>query len=92
MTMGMVIAAARSLAEATSSARISAGALYPPVTELRVVARMVALAVAREAVTAGVAGIGAAADLEAEIDGTMWWPAYAPYRPASGIAREQLTD
>ncbi|HEX5395545.1 MAG TPA: NAD-dependent malic enzyme, partial [Candidatus Limnocylindria bacterium] len=79
VTMDMVIAAARALAEATSSARIAAGALYPPVTELRVVARAVALAVASQAVAEGVAQIGRGADLEAEIDAAMWWPAYAPY-------------
>jgi malic enzyme len=84
VTMDMVIAAARALAEATSPARIAAGALYPPVTDLRVVARAVALAVAAQAVTEGVAEIGRDANLEAEIDAAMWWPAYAPYRAAPG--------
>ena len=84
VTMDMVIAAARALAEATSPARIAAGALYPPVTDLRVVARAVALAVAAQAVTEGVAEIGRDANLEAEIDAAMWWPAYAPYRAAQG--------
>jgi malic enzyme len=82
VTRSMVLAAARALADATSSARVAAGALYPPVTDLRVVARAVALAVACEAVRAGVAQIREGADLEAEVDAAMWWPAYAPYIPA----------
>jgi malic enzyme len=82
VTRAMVLAAARALADATSSARVAAGALYPPVTDLRVVARAVALAVACEAVRAGVAQIREGADLEAEVDAAMWWPAYAPYIPA----------
>ncbi|HET8587121.1 MAG TPA: NAD-dependent malic enzyme [Candidatus Limnocylindria bacterium] len=82
VTRSMVLAAARALADATSSARVAAGALYPPVTDLRVVARAVALAVAGEAVRAGVAHVREGADLEAEVDAAMWWPAYAPYVPA----------
>jgi malic enzyme len=85
VTMDMVIAAARALAEATSSARISAGALYPPVSDLRVVARTVALAVATQAVAEGVATISDDSDLEAEVDAAMWWPEYAPYRPAPSL-------
>jgi malic enzyme len=81
VTRSMVLAAARALADATSSARVAAGALYPPVTDLRVVARAVALAVACVAVRAGVAQIREGADLEAEVDAAMWWPAYAPYIP-----------
>ena len=42
----------------------------------------VALAVACEAVRAGVAQIRDGVDLEAEVDAAMWWPAYAPYVPA----------
>jgi malic enzyme len=80
ITPAMVLAAARALSNATSPARVAAGALYPPVTDLRVVARSVALAVAREAIDAGVAAIDRGADLESEIDAAMWWPAYVPYR------------
>jgi malic enzyme len=78
----MVLAAARALADATSPARVAAGAIYPPVTDLRVVARAVAVAVACEAVRSGAARIADDVDLEAEVDAALWWPAYAPYRPA----------
>jgi malic enzyme len=82
VTKEMVIVAARTLSEATSSARIAAGALYPAVTDLRIVSRAVALAVAAEAVRSGVADLSADVDLEAEVDAAMWWPAYARYVPA----------
>jgi malic enzyme len=82
VTKEMVIVAARTLSEATSSARIAAGALYPPVTDLRIVSRAVALAVAAEAVRSGVADLSADVDLEAEVDAAMWWPAYTRYVPA----------
>jgi malic enzyme len=83
VTKEMVIVAARTLSEATSSARIAAGALYPPVTDLRIVSRAVALAVAAEAVRSGVADLRADANLEAEVDAAMWWPAYTPYLPVN---------
>jgi malic enzyme len=83
VTKEMVIVAARTLSEATSSARIAAGALYPPVTDLRIVSRAVALAVAAEAVRSGVADLSADANLEAEVDAAMWWPAYTPYLPVN---------
>ena len=86
ITPAMVLAAARALADATSPARVAAGALYPPVADLRIVARAVALAVAREAIDAGVAAIERGADLESEIDAAMWWPAYAPYRAPAEAA------
>ncbi len=79
----MVLAAARTLSQATSGARIAAGALYPPVTDLRVVSRAVALAVASEAVRCGLSELREGVDLEAEVDAAMWWPAYAPYRVGS---------
>lgn len=82
VTQSMVLTAARALADATSPARIAAGALYPPITDLRVVARAVAVAVAAEAIRCGVAQAAADADLESEVDAAMWWPAYAPYIPA----------
>jgi malic enzyme len=79
---GMILAAARALAECVAPARLDAGALYPPISELRAVSRRVALAVAREAVRAGLAAARDEAELEADLDAAMWWPDYVPYRPA----------
>jgi malic enzyme len=84
---GMLLAAARALADETSADQLAAGAIYPPVADLRRVSRAVALAVAREAVATGLAGIPASDDLEREIDRAMWWPAYVPYLPAAAGRR-----
>ncbi|MHB8399181.1 MAG: NAD-dependent malic enzyme [Candidatus Limnocylindrales bacterium] len=83
ITDGMFLAAARALAGHVTAERFAAGGLYPPVAELRTVARSVAVAVAREAVSAGVAGIGLDGEpevaVEAAVDAAIWWPAYVPY-------------
>jgi len=76
----MVLTAARSLAEAVTHERLGAGALYPPISNLRSVSRSIALAVAREAISSGLAA--ANDDLEADVDAAMWWPAYVPYMRA----------
>lgn len=75
----MVLAAARTLAEAVTTDRLDVGALYPPIPELRAVSRSIALAVGREAISSGLAP--ANDSLEADLDAAMWWPAYVPYFP-----------
>ena len=75
----MVLVAARTLAEAVTADRLAAGALYPPIPELRAVSRSIALAVAREAISSGLAASNDS--LEADVDAAMWWPAYVPYFP-----------
>ena len=77
----MILAAARTLADAVGPERLARGALYPRVSALREVSRAVALAVAREAVRSGLSAADDAS-LEAEVDAAMWWPAYVPYRRA----------
>jgi malic enzyme len=76
----MVLVAARTLAGAVTADRLGAGALYPPIPDLRAVSRTIALAVGREAVASGLAPPNAA--LEADLDAAMWWPDYVPYLPA----------
>ncbi len=76
----MVLVAARTLADAVTGERLSAGALYPPIPALRAVSRSIALAVAREAISSGLAAPNES--LESEVDAAMWWPAYVPYVPA----------
>ncbi|CAN5492303.1 MAG: NAD-dependent malic enzyme [Acidimicrobiia bacterium] len=75
----MILAAARTLAEAVTQERLDAGALYPPVRALRQVSRAIALAVAGEAITSGLAR-SSLETLEADVDAAMWWPTYVPYR------------
>ena len=78
VTDGMILAAARTLAAAVTDERLETGALYPPIAALRDVSRAVAIAVAREAVTSGIAP-AEAHELEAGIEAAMWWPQYVPY-------------
>jgi len=68
-----------------SDERLAEGALYPSVAALGSVSRAVAVAVAREAVDGGVAGIPADADVEAIVDGATWRPAYVPYRAGGPV-------
>jgi malate dehydrogenase (oxaloacetate-decarboxylating) len=77
----MVLVAARSLAEAVIADRLGGGALYPPVSDLRSVSRSIAVAVAREAISSGLAAPNDR--LEADVDAAMWWPAYVPYHRAT---------
>lgn len=85
VTDGMVLAAARTLASEVTDDRLAAGALFPEVASLRGVSRAIAIAVALEAVAAGVAGIPDDADVPAIVDAAMWLPAYVPYRPGGGV-------
>ena len=92
ITDRMFLLAARTLADAVTGDRLAAGAIYPPVGDLREVTRAIALEVAGEAVRAGVAGISATDDLEAIVDGAMWWPAYVPYVPARPAERRRAAE
>ena len=77
---GMLMAAARALADA-SPARLDAGAnLLPPVNELRQVSYRVAVAVAMRAQAEGLAQAASRDTLEARIRAKMWAPVYHPYR------------
>jgi malic enzyme len=75
----MFLVAAQTLAEHVHDERLATGALYPPVESLADISRVVAVAVAREAVAGGVAGIDARVDIESIMDEAMWTPQYVPY-------------
>jgi malic enzyme len=79
ITEQMFLVAARALASQVSDDMLATGAIYPPIEALSDISRSVALAVATEAVSAGVAGIDARADLASVVDESMWWPSYVPY-------------
>ncbi len=77
----MFTAAAHAIAELVSEDDLSQGKLLPPLGDLREVSARVAMAVAREARTTGVAAkevAGAITDdaLEATVRGQMWVPNY----------------
>ena len=84
VTDRMFLLAARELAASVSPERLAGDALYPHVSELRAVSRRIAIAVAREAVAAGVSGAADRGDVDPApaVDAAMWWPDYVPYRPA----------
>jgi len=76
VTDGMFHAAAKALSEATSLDLVAAGQLFPDIESVRAVSRLVAIAVARQAIAEGVAD--PVDDLEFRIDAEMWFPEYVP--------------
>jgi malic enzyme len=88
----MFLLAARTLATYVTDQRLETGAIYPPVAGLRAVTRAIAVAVAREAIVAGMAGVAADADVDGLVDAAMWWPAYVPYTPARHAERRRVTE
>jgi malic enzyme len=81
VTDEMFLVAAHQLAELVSEERLRTGALYPPVAELRAVARAIAIAVTRTARDDGSGLALSDPEIEAAVDRTMWWPDYVPVEP-----------
>jgi malate dehydrogenase (oxaloacetate-decarboxylating) len=77
---GILLAAARALAELSPSKHDPKANLLPPVSELRDVSYRVALAVALQAQREGLAEQTSREELEACIRMKMWTPVYRPYR------------
>jgi len=73
---GLFRAAAEALAAAVDEEEIAAGGLFPPVSQLRAVARRVAAAVVREANRTGAGEPIPDAEIERRIDAAMWTPDY----------------
>ena len=76
------LAAARCVATLTPPERLDAGALYPPICDLRRVSRAIAVEVARAIRDAGLSGRSGPFDdaaISAAVDAAMWSPAYRPY-------------
>jgi malic enzyme len=82
----LFLVAARRLADQVERERFEAGALYPPVGELRRVSRAVAIAVARAALELGLARVRPDTDVAAAVDAATWWPEYVRYRSVAGSA------
>jgi len=80
ITDGMLLAAARALADMSPSKSDPKANLLPPVSELRDVSYRVALAVAAQAQSEGVAEHTSREELEACVRLKMWTPTYRPYR------------
>jgi malate dehydrogenase (oxaloacetate-decarboxylating) len=85
VTDEMFVAAARALAEKSPALSEPAASLFPPVKDVRKASRSVALAVASEALGAGVTRALKDDDLVSRIDAKMWTPGYARYRRVRSI-------
>lgn len=83
VTDGMFVAAAQALSELAPAHPLPTESLFPPMNEVRCVARHVAQAVGREAQNAGLAEIASPAELERRLDALMWEPRYEPLRRKS---------
>ncbi len=81
VTDDMFIVAAHQLADLVSAERLDTGALYPPVADLRAIARSIAIAVTRKARDDGHGLAYSDPEIEAAVDRTMWWPDYVPFEP-----------
>jgi malate dehydrogenase (oxaloacetate-decarboxylating) len=77
---GMLMAAARALADVSPARNNAEGNLLPPVSELRDVSLRVAQAVALQARREGLTQPIDAGDMYQKIRDKMWTPVYRPYR------------
>jgi malate dehydrogenase (oxaloacetate-decarboxylating) len=80
VTDAMFVAAARTLSELSPARRDASQALLPALSEVREVAKRVAVAVAMQAQRDGLADALSHDELQRRIETTMWTPDYLPYR------------
>ncbi|MBY0545424.1 MAG: NAD-dependent malic enzyme [Gammaproteobacteria bacterium] len=83
VTDKMFMAAAKALAAASPAKSDPEANLLPPLHTIREVSYQVAFAVAKEAVTTGLANPLNDQEIEAAIRKKMWFPEYLPYRKAN---------
>jgi malate dehydrogenase (oxaloacetate-decarboxylating) len=75
------LAAAEELAAWVTPTRLASGGLYPPIADLRGIARRIAIAVVRTLRDTGYGRQFRDEDIEPAVDGAMWTPDYVPYLP-----------
>jgi malate dehydrogenase (oxaloacetate-decarboxylating) len=75
------LVAAHELARQVSSERLARGAIYPPISELRTVARAIAVRLVRHARDTGYGRQIRDEEIEPAVDRAMWWPAYPTLVP-----------
>ncbi|MFZ0429066.1 MAG: NAD-dependent malic enzyme [Acidobacteriota bacterium] len=80
ITDGMLLAAAMTLSECSPARQDPSAALFPPLEQIRDVSRRIAIAVALQAVTEGVAPDMRSDEVEGAVDANMWIPEYLPLR------------
>jgi malate dehydrogenase (oxaloacetate-decarboxylating) len=79
VTDGMIMAAAKALAQLSPAREDKNGRLLPPIAESRKVGMIVAEAVGRQAITDGVAVLADEASLDQQLRAYVWEPVYLPY-------------
>jgi malate dehydrogenase (oxaloacetate-decarboxylating) len=80
ISAGMFLAAARTIADLSPARSDPRANLLPPLAELRKVSVLVAIAVAAQANSEGIADIAPEQDLAAAVKAKMWEPRYPAYR------------
>jgi len=91
VTDGMILAAARALADASPAREDPTAPLLPPVAQLRRVAVEIAMAVGFEAQRTGHATLSSPEELRERILATQWVPRYPIYHEPKHVAAPVLT-
>ena len=83
LTDDAFVIAARTLAGLVGEDRLAQGAIYPPITDLRVAARAIAVALVRHFRDTGYGRQYHDDEIELAVDRAMWWPDYPELEPAT---------
>jgi malic enzyme len=75
------LTAARELAASVTPDRLASGGIYPPISDLRSIARRIAVAVVRRLRDTGYGRQFRDEEIEPAVDVAMWTPDYEPYQP-----------
>jgi malic enzyme len=73
------LVAAREFSTMVSADRLASGAMYPPIRDLRRIARTIAVAVVRQLRDSGYGRQYRDEEIEPAVDSAMWWPEYLPF-------------
>ena len=81
------LVAADTLAAAVTRERLRAGGIYPPISELRAIARNIAIAVVTRLRDTGYGRQFRDDEIAPAVDRAMWTPAYVPYEAQAAVPR-----
>jgi malate dehydrogenase (oxaloacetate-decarboxylating) len=73
------LVAAREFSAQVSAERLASGAMYPPIRDLRRIARAIAIAVVRQLRDSGYGRQYRDEEIGPAVDRAMWWPEYLPF-------------